>query len=417
MLRKVSSIIVYSVISAAFIGPGTVTTALRAGANYQFALLWAALFSVAACLALQELIARITIVGKLDMGDALLRSFGKSMGRTIGIVLGGSVIFGCAAYEAGNIVGAASGLALLWQVNFKLLVAGIAIIAAVILSLGGRKQFSFVLMLMVAGMSVSFFIIAIVSKPNIDNLLIGLFTPSLPHHAELLVIGLIGTTIVPYNLFLGSKISRDQTLPDMRFGLTVSVLTGGLITLAIVVAGATLSSFDSFEAVYDALRNAFGAWAGYALAFGLFAAGLSSAITAPFASATIAQTVFNIQDKRWITLFWMGVLLVGTGVGISGFKPIPVILLAQALNGLILPLLTVFMIRIANNTHVIPKHMQPSIFYNIILLLILFIVLIIGLNNVHQVLETLVGSITFYWVWIVSAVVTVVTGYMIFRKS
>jgi hypothetical protein len=80
----------------------------------------------------------------------------------------------------------------------------------------------------------------------------------------------------------------------------------------------------------------------------------------------------------------MCVLLTGFIFGYSGIKPIPVILAVQALNGLILPLLTYFLILIINDNKVIPKDHHHAAWYNAVLLAILGITLLIGLNNVDK---------------------------------
>jgi hypothetical protein len=81
---------------------------------------------------------------------------------------------------------------------------------------------------------------------------------------------------------------------------------------------------------------------------------------------------------------WGIVLLTGFIFGISGVKPIPVILTVQALNGLILPLITAFLILIVNDHKLMPKADRHPGWYNFILLLILGSVLLIGLNNVDK---------------------------------
>ena len=106
---KLSSIILWSVISAAFIGPGTVTTAVTAGSQFQTQLLWAVVFATIACIVLQEVSARIVIASGLNFGQALETKFGSKNGGWIKWIVAGPVLLGCAAYEAGNILGAVSG--------------------------------------------------------------------------------------------------------------------------------------------------------------------------------------------------------------------------------------------------------------------------------------------------------------------
>ncbi|HAA12132.1 MAG TPA: hypothetical protein DCE41_10710, partial [Cytophagales bacterium] len=115
-------ILLWSVISAAFIGPGTVTDAAAAGASYGTALAWALVFSTIGCFVLQEAAARLSIIGGLSLGQAL------NQGR-FGVV--GAVVFGCIAYEAGNLLGAYAGIALVvdlprWVVLLVLGFAGVS---------------------------------------------------------------------------------------------------------------------------------------------------------------------------------------------------------------------------------------------------------------------------------------------------
>src|SRR5690606_25047331 len=106
-----------------------------------------------------------------------------------------------------------------------------------------------------------------------------------------------------------------------------------------LIAGTSVGDFSSFENLATAFQNSLGRAGSVALACGLFAAGFSSTLTAPFATSVIGETVFQVQGKKKLALLWGGVLLVGFVFGISGIKPIPVILFVQALNGFILPLL------------------------------------------------------------------------------
>ena len=99
-------------VMAAFIGPGTVTTASKAGAEYGFVLLWTLAFSVIATLVLQEMAARLGLVTGRGLSTALREHFHNRHFRLLAIVLVIAAIgFGNAAYESGNITGASLGLA------------------------------------------------------------------------------------------------------------------------------------------------------------------------------------------------------------------------------------------------------------------------------------------------------------------
>jgi len=179
--------------------------------------------------------------------------------------------------------------------------------------------------------------------------------PRIPADAGLLVLGLIGTTVVPYNLFLGSGIAEGQRLRDIRIGLAVAVVFGGVISMGIVVAGTTVAGEFNFAAIGGTLSQQLGGWAAAFFAAGLFAAGLSSAITAPLAAAITARGLFDDGTRRWDQRAWryraVWVVVLGAGMlfGLTGVKPIPIIILAQALNGIVLPFVAVFLLLVVND--------------------------------------------------------------------
>lgn len=415
---KISSVILWSVISAAFIGPGTVTTAVSAGSQFQLQLLWAVVFATIACIVLQEVSARITIATGLSLGSAIEKKFGEQKGFWIKWLVGGSVVLGCAAYEAGNILGGTAGLLLLFEGSGKVYTLLLALVAAWVLWSGQGKWISTIMTVLVGMMGVAFLLLALNGNFTFSEFIFSSVAPSIPEGSALLTLGLVGTTIVPYNLFLGSGISKGQTIPLMRIGLTISVLIGGLITIWILMAGTLVGNFSSFSELANEFQQKIGMVGVYALGIGLFAAGFSSAITSPYAASIIATSVFGAERKNTVRLVWGAVLLIGFIFGISGVKPIPVILTVQALNGLILPLITGFLILIVNDRNLMPENARHAGWYNIILLLILGNVLLIGLNNVDKAIVTALqlASSHFSLVAAVSVLTTGYVGFLLYRK-
>ena len=117
-MKRLLNLLFWSVIAAAFIGPGTVTTAARAGSDFGFALAWALLFSTVACLVLQEASGRITVLTGKELGEAVRMRFASSRwARWVPAVLAAGVVLGCAAYEAGNLLGGVAGLRLVVDVS------------------------------------------------------------------------------------------------------------------------------------------------------------------------------------------------------------------------------------------------------------------------------------------------------------
>lgn len=388
---KISSVIIWSVISAAFIGPGTVTTAVTAGSLYHLDLLWTVVFATVACVLLQEVSARITIASGLSLGQAVIKKFGDKKGFWINMFIGISVLLGCAAYEAGNILGAVSGLNLLFEGDGKVYTVLISLVAAYVLWSGNQKWISTLMTILVAMMGIAFFALALNIDFSVLDVVAASVNPKMPMGAELITLGLVGTTIVPYNLFLGSGMSKGQTIPLMRIGLTVSVFIGGLITAWILLAGTLVHEFTSFPILASEFRDKVGLFGMWALGIGLFAAGFSSAITSPYAASIIASNVLDAKKKNSVRMVWGIVLLTGFLFGISGVKPIPIILAVQALNGLILPLVTAYLIIIVNDEELIPKDHRHAGIYNLVLLLIFAAVLLIGLTSVDKSLSVFSG--------------------------
>ncbi len=401
-MKKILSILFWSIITAAFIGPGTVTTAASSGARFGYDLLWALLFSTIACLVLQEASARVTVVSGLSLGEAIRQQFhGGLKGFSVLVMVLGAIVFGCAAYQTGNILGGVTGAVLGTGLSAKLLTLLVGGIAAVLLWLGSPRTVAYVLSIVVAFMGLVFLLTAFLPKPPLTGLLSGTLIPSLPRGSGLLVLGLIGTTVVPYNLFLGSGLAKGQTLPELRFGLSVAILLGGLISMGILVVGAAIETTFSFEAIAATLSGRLGPWGGPFFAFGLFAAGMSSAVTAPLAAAMTARSLFEKADENhwhvrsWrYRSIWMGVLLVGVGFGLADVQPIPAIILAQALNGVVLPFVAVFLILVVNDRNLMGERGLNSFFLNTIMSAVVVVTLILGIMNIAKAVGSTLGFST-----------------------
>lgn len=406
----------WSVISAAFIGPGTVTTAVTAGSQYQIQLLWAVVFATVACIVLQEASARIVIASGLNFGQAMEIKFGNKIGFWMKWIMAGPVLLGCAAYEAGNILGAVSGSSILFGGDGKVYTILITLMAGLVLWHGGSRWISYIMTGLVGLMGIAFLALALQGDFIFSDVIKSAIVPVIPDGSEWITLALVGTTIVPYNIFIGSAISKGHTIPLMRIGLTISVLIGGLITAWIMLAGTMVGSFSSFGELATLFQNKIGVIGALALGLGLFAAGFSSAITSPYAASLIASTVFGAEKKSIVRFAWMSVLLTGFAFGISGIKPIPVILAVQALNGFILPLLTYFLILIVNDSRVVAEPFRHAMWYDLVLLIILGTTLVIGFNNVDKALISalsLSSSDHFPVIVMVTVVILLATAYQL----
>jgi manganese transport protein len=354
-----------AVVAAAFIGPGTVTTATLAGAGFGYTLLWALTFSTIATLVLQEMAARLGLVTGAGLGEAVRTGFGRTAMRIAAVALViGAVAFGNAAYETGNLLGAALGMNGAFGGAVRVWVVVLAAVAFLLLWSGRYRVIERVLVAMVVLMSAVFLATAFTLAPPAGEVLRGLFVPIVPEDARAVVyaVGLIGTTVVPYNLFLHAAIVSEkwhgpEWLPAARIDLGIAIVLGGIVSMAIVAtAAAALAGGDAGIAnaadMATQLEPLLGAWARVFFAAGLFAAGLTSAITAPLAAAYATAGALgwprDLRDRR-LRAVWLLVLGTGAAFGAAGVRPVPAILFAQVANGVLLPAIALFLLVAVND--------------------------------------------------------------------
>ncbi len=389
-----------ALIAAAFIGPGTVTTATLAGAEYGYVLLWGIVASAVATMILQEMAMRIGVVGRRDLGGAIrwrLRGGWRFYLAATLIVL--AIFVGNAAYEGGNLTGAVLGLGLLSNdalpPTATALALGLAAVA--LLAFGAQTGIKLALSLAVVAMSVSYVGALLLVPIDWGALLAGLLPVRMPAGSELKLIGLIGTTVVPYNLFLHAATAKEHyggaaDLRRARWDTHVSIALGSLITLAIaVLAAATASAQDAPPAtalgLVDPLRRVMGESAVYVVGFGYFAAGLSSALTAPLAAAYALSGLFGWpQSARGAFAgVWAAVLLFGLGIVLIGYKPIALILVAQAANGLLLPIIAAFVVWVANDRELLGEFCNGWL-ANVLAAAVLLLTLLLSAKTLYGLL-------------------------------
>jgi Mn2+/Fe2+ NRAMP family transporter len=381
-----------ALVAAAFVGPGTVTTATLAGSRFGVSLLWALTFSVIATLVLQEMSVRLGLIGDRGLGASIRARFGRPISRAAAVALVvAAIVIGNAAYQTGNLLGGSLGLSALTGGGGRIWVAVLGAVALVLLWTGSYRLVERVLVGLVAIMSVVFVATAVLLLPSAGALLEGLFVPRLPSGRDALVaLGLVGTTVVPYNLFLHASAVRERwtgpdALPAARTDLLISILLGGAVSMAIVITAAGAVGLHGGE-----IRNAadmavqleplLGRWAKAFFAMGLLAAGLSSAVTAPLAAAYAARGALgwggDMRTRRFRAV-WLLVLVSGVGFGVAGIRPVPAILFAQVANGLLLPAVAIFLLLAAND----PRQMgawRNGTFANVVAVIVVLVTVVLG---------------------------------------
>ena len=376
-------------IAAAFIGPGTVTLCTIAGASFGYSLIWAIVLSIFSTIVLQEMSLRIGLITKMNLAEVIrINIKSKFINRLLLILIICSILIGNAAYEAGNITGASLGIsAILNSESINYIPIIIGLIAFIILYQGNYKILERFLVLLVLIMSISFFITAIMTKPKIGNLVNGILSPELNSSNIMVVLGLVGTTVVPYNLFLHSSLVSEKwgslnKLKVARFESFFSILIGGLISLSIIITAASVNNKD-VNGVIDlakGLEPLYGKFAIYFLGIGLFASGITSSITAPLAAAYVAKSCFGWDDSLKSQKFraiWIIILFIGVTVSMIELNPIEIIKFAQFSNSLLLPIIAIILLWLINNKSIISQRYRYK-FQNILGSVIFILSIILG---------------------------------------
>jgi len=394
-------------VAAAFIGPGTVTLCSIAGLDFGFSLLWTLVLSIIATIVLQEMSARLGIISNKGLSQVIREEIKNPGFRNIVITLIlSAIVIGNAAYEAGNISGGVLGLEAVFgekgltilniDINFYSIILGL--IAFSLLYIGNYKILERSLIFLVIIMSLSFIITAIITKPDITDLFNGLFVPKFPEGSILIIIGLIGTTVVPYNLFLHASLVKERwkNKSDLKFARNdtiVSIVLGGIVSMCIIISSASLN-IDNINNAADLAKGIeplYGIYSKYILAIGLFSAGITSGITAPLAASFVAAGCLgwslNMKGLKFRSV-WIFILLAGVISSSSGYKSIEIIKFAQVANGILLPVIAGFLIWIVNKDSILGKY-KNSKWQNFIGLLILVITIFLGLKSILKVFELL----------------------------
>ena len=379
-------------IAAAFIGPGTVTLCTIAGASFGYSLIWAIILSTFSTIVLQEMSLRIGLVTRMNLAEVIRTSIkSKILNRFIILLIISSILIGNTAYEAGNITGASLGIsAIINYESINYIPVFIGLIAFVILYQGDYKILEKSLVSLVIVMSISFFITAIMTRPDITSLLKGIFKPQVNSSNLIVVLGLIGTTVVPYNIFLHSSLVSEkwnsiEKLKVARIESFISILLGGLVSLSIIITAASVSN-QNVTGVIDlakGLEPLYGKFAIYFLGLGLFASGITSSITAPLAAAYVAKSCFgwnnSLKSKRF-RLVWIFILITGVFVSMIKINPIEIIKFAQFSNSLLLPIIAIILLLLINDKNIISPRFNYK-YQNIFGVFIVIISLILGIKG------------------------------------
>ena len=390
-----------TLVTAAFIGPGTVSVCALAGIEHAYGLIWVMIISLIMTLFLQELTARLAIIDQLDLTELILSHLNRNKWIRISIIslIFVAIVFGNTAYEAGNLSGVNIGLRILsfddhfinlLGVKLNYAIIGITAIALLILHLRSYKRIEKILMLLVGVLSLSFIVLAVLTTERLGVLIQGILHPKLPDKDPLIIAALIGTTVVPYNLFLHSALARQKWksrkgIKSMRIDTFFAVALGILVSISIIITTANISDdLTNVNNLGTALEPVLGSFSAYLMGIGFIAAGLTSAITAPLAAAFVINKLFGLNyETRSFAFKRLSyvILIIGCLVAALDLEPVQVIKLAQVANAIILPVIVIIILWLDRQ---IGQQSKAGPFYQLLGLVVLLISVFLSLSSLYK---------------------------------
>lgn len=361
--------------------PGGILTYSQAGAKFGYALLWTLIPTTIALIVIQEMAARMGAVTGKGLADLIREEFGFRATFFTMLVLG--------AADFGNILaefsGLASGMAVFQASKYWVVPVGALIVWTLVVR-GTYRPVERILVLF-SLIYFAYIASAVFARPNWEEALRATVVPFFSRDSAYLavLIGIIGTTITPWMQFylqasIVEKGITKKEYPLSRWDVIIGCIITDVIAFFIVVAcGATLfvnGNRDITDAAQAAvaLRPLAGEYAAVLFAIGLINASLLSAAILPLATAyNICEGLgfesgVNKKFSEAPAFYWLYTILIAAGAGFVLIPRLPlikVILYSQVANGVLLPFVLIFMLKLVNRESIMGEY-RNSLIANVI---------------------------------------------------
>jgi manganese transport protein len=340
------------VVSIGYIDPGNWATDLGAG-TYEYRLLWVVLVASAIAIVLQMAVSELTIVTGVDLAMLISRRWPRYSTLFWAIFQGAAI-----ATDVAEFSGIVLGVRLLFHCTLiASVIAGVGIVVA-ILALTDRisKGFEYALAGALGLVSVGCLYELAIMHPAWKAVLYGATVPHVPDSSALVfVVGIIGATVMPHNLFLHSALIRkncagcdgEERNRRGRFftrETLVALNVAAVINAAILIVGATLrNSHGSFEGAFAELVSdgpaAAIVFSGALLISGI-AATTSATVSGDYIFAAFSRVSISPVVRRAITII-PAAMLIAAGVSIPGLLIWSQVALAAVLPIVLIPLVII----------------------------------------------------------------------------
>lgn len=373
---------------------GGITTYSVAGAHFGYTLLWSFIPIIIALAIIQEMSSRMAVVTGKGLADLIREEFGVRVTFYAMIVLIFSNIFNTVSEFAGIAASAE-----LFGISKYILVPLCALAIWWLIVKGTYKSVEKVF-LMACVFYLSYVISGFLSKPNWNEVLSQSLKPSFQFNKAylLMLMGVIGTTIAPWMQFYqqSSVVEKKIKLKDYKYS-RLDVIIGAFIVnivaifIVVVCANTLFKNGIRIETAKDAalaLRPLAGKYCFYLFAFGLLNASIFSACILPLSTAySVCEGMGwevgvnrRFREASQFYILYTIIIIIGAAVIlIPRIKLIPIMLISQATNGILLPFVLIFMLMLVNNKRLMGKYTNSRV-YNFFA--VLTIVVMVGLSLV-----------------------------------
>jgi manganese transport protein len=354
-------------VSVGYMDPGNWATDLEGGARFGYRLLWVLVMSNAMAVLLQTLSARLGIVRGRDLAQACRETYP----RPVNLALWGLCEVAIAACDLAEVLGAAIALQMLFHIPLfwgVFLTGADTLLVLVFQRFGIRPIEAFILSL-ISVMAAAFFVEMLFAKPAVGEMFAGL-VPRVNRESLYLVIGILGATVMPHNLFLHSALVQTRSFGQdesakrtaCRYNLIDSLvaLNGAmLVNCAILVLAAAVFFkhgivVTEIQQAHQLLAPLLGTGlAGVLFAVALFCSGQSSTLTGTLAGQIVMEGFLNLRMRPWLRrLITRSIAIVPAALTIyfaGDRSSLGLLLLSQVIISMQLPFAVVPLIHFTND--------------------------------------------------------------------
>ncbi len=356
---------------------GGITTYSLAGANYGLSLLWSLIPITAVLIIVQEMGARMGVVSGKGLSDLIRERFGAKITFYLMILL--------VLTNMGNTIAEFAGIAASLEIFgiSKYLAIPLGIMFLMWLAVKGTYRSVEKVFLAACVFYVSYVAVGFLIKPDWMEVVGAMGHPTIQLDTSFLLMltGLVGTTIAPWMQFylqasVVDKGLRVQDLKAVRLDVVVGSIAVSIVAFFIILAcAATLykSGIIIEEAAQAALalEPLAGKYCTWLFAFGLFNASMFAAAILPLSTSYTICEAFGWEsslDKKFseapqfyglycFIIFFSGIVILAPNLPL-----VPIMYVSQILNGIVLPVILVFMLRLINDKSVMRNFSNGRVF-------------------------------------------------------